>query len=161
MAQNVWLWPTCSSYGWYICVLALKVYSTEPAELQMAFVFRIWTPDLWFRMSKQSKSFLCGQEGPLHPDRAAHLKCSSSQLVISGRIWSTSMCCIKHVVLIVGVANGEVLWLWPPMRKFLSWSKCRSLGLCLIGYVDQLCLPNIINMFIYAERDMPMILSVD
>ena len=25
----------------YICVLALKVYSTEPAELQMAFVFRI------------------------------------------------------------------------------------------------------------------------
>ena len=148
MVQDAWLWPTCSYYGWYTCVLAFKDLSTEPAVCKWCCLC-LWTSssDLWLWTIKQSKSLLRSQEGRLHPDRAAHLKCSSSKLVKPVHFWLTNMHYLKEVVFIACFADGEVLWLFPPMRKFLTWSKCRSLGLCLIVYIAQWCLSYIINMY--------------
>ena len=117
----------------------------------------IWTPDVWLWTIKQSKSFLCGQAGPLHHDRAAHLKCSSSQLAEPVQFWLRSKYWIKHVVLIECMANGKVLWSWPPMRKFLKWSQSRSLG--LVWWV--ILINDVCSIFAYMLKDVPIILWAD
>ena len=31
-----------------------------------------------------------------------------------------------HACVLVYVKRAEVMWVWPPMRKFLFWAKCRT-----------------------------------